>query len=367
MLFTHRIVQHRMRAFVALLALAAAALVLAACGGSSSGGGSGDAQTLLRETFSGSHQIKSGKATIHLRVVATGDPSLQGPIEATISGPFQSVGAGELPKFDLALDASAQGQGIRAGLLSTSDRLFVTFDGTAYEAPAQLVSQLKASYKRDQQQQGASKQHTSLSALGVDPLGWLQDPTVVGTESVGGAQTDHISAKVNVNALLDDVDKLLARISSGGIPGVPAGARVPSSIPARARAQIAQAVKQATIDVWSGKSDHTLRRFALALDVVPPRGTPRSVTLNLSVELADLNQPQTIAAPSSSRPLSELLGQFQGLLGGALGGSALGGSSGSSGSSGGASSAQLQAYAKCVQNAGSDVTKAQQCAALLTK
>jgi len=361
-LFTHRFVQHHARAIVALLALALAAIALAACGGSSSGG-SGDAQSLLRQTFSGSHQIKSGKANIQLRVAVTGDPSLQGPIEATIAGPFQSVGSGRLPKFDLSIDANAQGQGIKAGLTSTSDQLFVNFGGTSYAAPAQLVQRLEQSYARSQRQ-GSRQQRSSLKALGIDPLKWLQDATVVGTESVGGTQTDHISAKVNVSALLDDVDALLARVSSGGIPGVPAGARVPSRLPASARSQIEQAVKSATFDVWSGKSDHTLRKLTLALDVVPPRGKVRSVMVNLSVELTDLNQPQSITAPASSRPLSELLGQFSGLLGGALGGSALGGSGSSSG---GASSQQLNAYAKCVQRAGSNVTEAQKCASLLTR
>lgn len=356
MLLTHRFVQHRARAIVALLVLALTALALAACGGSSSS--SGDAETLLRQTFSGSHHIKSGKANLQLRVVVAGDASFQGPIDVTVVGPFQSVGSGQLPKFDLALDANAQGQGIRAGLVSTSDQLFVTFGGTAYAVPAQLVDQLKRSFARSQQQ--GSSTHTSLSALGIDPLSWLQDPTIVGSESVGGTQTDHISAKVNVNALLNDVDKLLARISAGGVPGV-SGGRLPSNIPARARGEIEQAVKSATFDVWSGKSDHTLRRLALALNVVPPNGKPRSVTVNLSVELTDLNQPQTITAPATSRPLSELLSQFQGLLGGALGGS------GSASSSGGASSAQLNAYAKCVQRAGSNVTEAQKCASLLTK
>jgi hypothetical protein len=139
---------------------------------------------------------------------------------------------------------------------------------------------------------------------------------------------------------------------------------VPSSLPSSVRTQIEQAVKSATIDVWSGQSDHTLRKLTLALSVVPPRGATRSVDVNLSIELSDLNQPQTIQAPANSRPLNELLGQLQGLLGGALGGSALGGASGSSG---GASSAQLNAYAQCVQRAGSNVTAAQQCAALLTK
>ena len=77
MLFTHRFVQHRARAIVALLALAAVALVLAACGGSDGGSGSGgssaDAETLLRQTFTGTHDIRSGKADIQLRVDVSGD------------------------------------------------------------------------------------------------------------------------------------------------------------------------------------------------------------------------------------------------------------------------------------------------------
>jgi hypothetical protein len=366
-LSTHRFVQHRARAIVVLLALAAVALALAACGGSggggSSSGSSADAETLLRQTFTGSHQIRSGKANVQLRAVVTGVPAIRGPITVGISGPFQSAGAGQLPKFQLALDVNMQGQGFRAGLTSTSDRLFVNFGGTAYEVPAQLLDRLKASYRRSQQQ-GSSSQGMSLKSLGIDPLKWLQDPTVAGSETVGGAQADHVSAKVNVSALLDDVDKLLARVSAQGLTGA-AGRQIPRSIPPNARAQIEQAVKSATVDVWSGKDDHTLRRLTLALNVVLPKSSngPRSLDLTLAIELTDLNQPQTIATPATSRPLSELLGQFQGLLGGALGAQLGGGS----GSSGGASSQQLDAYSKCIQRAGSNVTEAQKCASLLTK
>jgi hypothetical protein len=369
-LFTHRLVQHRARAIVALLVLAVVALVLAACGGSDSGSGSGgssaDAETLLRQTFTGTHDIRSGKANVQLRVNVSGDASVRGPITATISGPFQSVGSGELPKFDLSLDANAQGQGFRAGLTSTSDQLFVNFGGTSYAVPAQLLDQLKASYRRSQQQ-GSSQQRMSLGSLGLDPISWLQNPTVEGTETIGGAETDHISSQVDVNALLSDVDKILARVSAQGLP---TGQQVPSRLPPSARSQIEKAVKSASIDVWSGKSDHTLRKLTLALRVDVPRGSGGStaVDVNLSVELTDLNQPQSITAPASSRPLNELLGQLQGLLGGALGGAgSLGGSSSGSGSSGGASSAQLQAYSACIQRAGSNVTEAQKCADLLTQ
>ncbi|MBS1871260.1 MAG: hypothetical protein JSS99_16530 [Actinobacteria bacterium] len=363
MLFTHRFVQHRIRAIVALLALATVALVLAACGGDSSGGSgsSSDATTLLRQTFTGTHNVRSGKANVQLRVNVSGDSSVRGPIQLTVAGPFESAGANQMPKFDLALDANAQGQGFRAGITSTSDALYVNFGGTAYKVPAQLLDRLKASYRRAQQKGSSSRSQMSLGSLGLDPLSWLKDPTVEGTETVGGVATDHISAQLNVSALLDDVDKILARVSAQGLP---TGQSVPSSIPAKDRRQIEDAVKSASVDVWSGKSDHTLRRLHLALHVdVPRRST--SVDLALTIELTDLNQPQTIAAPTASRPLNELLGQLQGFLGGALGGSgALGGGSGSSG---GASSQQLQAYSDCIQRAGSNVTEAQKCADLLTK
>jgi hypothetical protein len=367
-LLTHRLVQHRARAIVALLALAVVTLVLAACGGSSggssdSGGGSADAETLLRQTFTGSHDIRSGKADIQLRVDVSGDDSVRGPITASISGPFQSAGSGELPQFDMALDASAQGQGFRAGLTSTSDQLFVNFGGTSYEVPAQLLDELKDGYRRSQQE-GSSGEQMSLESLGLDPIGWLQDPTVEGTETIGGVETDHISSQVDVSALLDDVDKILARVSAQG--GLPTGQEIPSRIPAGDRSQIEDAVKSASIDVWSGTEDHTLRKLTLALSVDVPRESA-SLDIDLSIELTDLNQPQSISAPATSRPLNELLGQLQGFLGGALGGSALGGGSSSSGSSGGASSDQLQAYSDCIQRAGSSVPEAQKCADLLTK
>lgn len=351
-----------MRAVVALFALALASFALVACGGSGGTSGSGDAQTLLEQTFTGTHDVKSGKADVRIGIdIQGGSSSIPSPIKLAISGPFQSAGPDQLPKFDLALDVNAGGQGLKAGLTSTSDRVFVNFAGTAYEVPAQLLDQLKAGYKKSQ---SSSKQKMSLSSFGLDPLSWLKDPTVEGSETVGGVATEHISAQVNVSALLDDVDKVLAKLKrQGALPGA-AGQQIPSSIPKNARTQIEDAVKTATIDIWTGKDDHTLRKAALALHVVPPKSSsgPKSLDLSLTIELSDLNQPQTITAPSTSRPLSELLRQFQGLLGGALGGA---GGLGSSGGSGDAASAQ--AYGQCLQNAAGDATKMQACQSLLTK
>jgi hypothetical protein len=361
---THRFVQHRARAIVALSLLAVLALALAACGGDSGGsGGSGsNAETLLRQTFTGTHEIRSGRADVELRIVATGDPSIDGPIELGISGPFQSAGAERIPRFDLAFDVRAQGQSFDAGLTSTSDRLFVRFGGTSYEVPAQLLDELEESWRS---QDEGSGQEMSLEGLGLDPMSWLEDPTVEGTETVGGTETEHISADLDVSALLDDVDTLLAEIDERGLSGA-GGPQVPSRLPADTRRQIEDAVRSGTVDVWTGSEDHTLRRLSVALEIEPPEDAgdgPSSLDLSLTIELSDLNEPQTIEAPATTRPLDELLGQFQGLLGGALGGAdGLDGGSG-----GGASSDQLDAYTRCIQEAGSDVERAQECAALLTE
>jgi hypothetical protein len=87
------------------------------------------------------------------------------------------------------------------------------------------------------------------------------------------------------------------------------------------------------------------------------------------MQYADLNQPQTINAPSSVAPYSQFqaklrsfLSALQGGLGGSLGSTGSLGSS-SSGSSGSASA--VSSYAQCLQKAGQNLSKAQQCASLL--
>ena len=70
------------------------------------------------------------------------------------------------------------------------------------------------------------------------------------------------------------------------------------------------------------------------------------MTVNLDLNLSDVNKPQTISKPSSSEPLDNLLRQVAPLLGG-LSAQAGGGTGVPAAPSGGANSATLQ----CLQNA----------------
>ncbi len=86
------------------------------------------------------------------------------------------------------------------------------------------------------------------------------------------------------------------------------------------------AIKDASVDVYSGTDDHLLRKLSLSLSIAPPAGSGvSSVKVDFSVTISDLNQPQTITAPSGAKPISGLLSQL-GISGlgplGSLGGGA---------------------------------------------
>jgi hypothetical protein len=70
--------------------------------------------------------------------------------------------------------------------------------------------------------------------------------------------------------------------------------------------------------------------------------------VNFSITFSDVNQPQTIAAPSNSKPISELLNQL-----GIPGLPGVGGSTGGFGVPGGSGGAGSSAYQNCINNASS--------------
>ena len=342
-----------------MLYAAWAAMALAACG--SSGGGPQQARTLLRETFRGSHQINSGKLTVRLAVTGAGSKTAQGPVELDFGGPFQSQGKGQAPRSDFTLHLSALGRTATLGVLSTGTNGYVQLQGTTYQLPASTFRQLKSSFASAA---GSSSGGSgALSRLGIDPLNWVRNPTVVGNDTVGGASTTHIHGGVAVARLLADLSTALRKASSLGISG--STSRLASGIPASTRARITGEVRHPTLDVWTGSSDHTLRKLEINFDL-PVSGAAsmliggmNSAHLLLLVQYADINQPQTIRSPGSARPFSQFLAKVRSFAQGLISGSPSRGS-------GSATSKQLQRYTQCIHSAGGDVAKMQRGASILT-
>lgn len=335
------------------MAIALAALVLAACGTATTS--TGDAGKLLSQTFSGAHKVSSGNVSFALSVQSSGSSTLKAPISFSLGGPFQSRGAGKLPLLNFTISLSANGKGGSVAVLSTGTRGYVTVQGKSYQLPPATFQKLESSFAQAAARSGTGSGSGTLNRLGIQPLGWLRNSSIVGSDTLGGASTTHIRAGVNVTALVNDLSTLLQRASSLGVSGA---APLSGGLPAATRSQIVSAIRNPSVDVWTGTADKTLRKLQVAAEV-------GSATIGLTLQFANLNEPQTITAPAALRPFSELAGKLRGFLQTFPGAAALSGSSSSAGTATGASAANVQRYSRCVQAAGNNAGKLQQCASLL--
>lgn len=374
-----------------VLASGLAALGLAACGASA--GGAGDAATLIKQTFSGSHTVNSGNLNFNLTVHPTGSTTLTRPISVGFGGPFQTLGKGKLPASNFNVTLTGQGKTGAVGILSTGTAGYVTLKGTGYQLPAATFKQLESSFLQVAPSGGAPGTGV-FSKLGIDPMRWLRNPSVLGHESVGGTGTTHLRAGVDVNAFLGDFNTFLKRASSVGVSG---SNTLSGGLPAATRQQLA-GIQNPTFDVWTGDGDRTLRRLTLNL-TLPVTGQISSLLggmkmaqINLDMQYTNLNQPQIITAPSSVHPYSEFQAKLKTFLASVQGSSGITSSAAGSGlgstvppstsapapaapsavapspaapSSPAGASSQVQAYSQCLAAAGTDITKLQACASLL--
>lgn len=364
----------RMLALLAALASIAAGLI--GCGGR---GGGPDAQGVLKKAFAGREAIRSGRLDVGLKLDLKGVASLNGPVAIELRGPFAAQGKGELPKVAFDVGLTAGGRQMTFGLTSTGTKGFLAVEGKPFDIGDDAYASLRKGYE-EAASSSASKDAGApgLSALGIDPLRWVRDPKLLGTEDVGGTRARHVSAKVDVPRFLDDLNRLLQR--GGSLPGGGTGV-VPSPLSAQQRKDIADSITAAGVDVFAGEHDGTLRKLTLDVKLDVPAdirgniGGLQGGRVGFTLAFAQLNEPQTISAPSGARPISELKGALQqlGLVGDGTSSSSGGASSSGSSSSDSFSAApsapagQAGAYTACLSAAGTDVAKIQACGDLLGK
>jgi len=341
-----------------ILALSATCLV-AGCGGGGSAGGPTDAASLLSQAFGPKQSVHSGQIATSIDLNLQGTKTLSGPIAIKLNGPFQGHGPAAVPDFKLSLQIAAASQNFTAGVTSTTGKAWVQFAGADYIVPDSLFAQFKDSYLKGQNKSGGA---SSLTKLGIDPRGWLTGARTVGHAQVAGTDTIHITAGVDVPKLLADFNTLLGK-TAGAVPNAPTG------ISPATQSAIAGATKTATVDVYTGSSDHALRRLTVALQLaVAPdqRSALRGLkggTIGFDLQLSELNKGQQVSAPKSAKPLSGLLSGI-----GAGGTASAGGGASGGGTSSTAAAPNVsapKAYLDCVTKAGSSVSAIQKCQALI--
>lgn len=353
------------------MTLGLAAALIAGCGGDD--GSDADPQELLEQTFGADAEITSGVLDLNLEAEADGEEG--GSLSGTLSGPFQSTGADELPQFDFDLSLQADspdgGLDVEGGLTITGDGAFVAVDGTDYQVDEATFTSFQDLYAQSAQAQDAEGEEGAalFSQLGIDPASWLTDVTNEGTEEVGGAETVHISGSADIARIVEDAQDVAANAPGGA-----------GELGAGQIEQLEEAVRSATVDVYTGEDDQILRRLDLVLELEDP-DSGEGLSLSLSIGFSDVNESQEITAPEDPQPLDELipggvgglggLGSGIGGLGGGLGGLGGAGTGGGGSGSGGGGGPSLeglgeanQEYIDCVDAAGTP-EEILECASLL--
>ncbi len=193
----------------------------------------------------------------------------------------------------------------------------MNFQGTEYVVSDQVFNQFKAGYEQAQKQ--GKEQNQSLSSLGLDPRAWLTNPKNEGEAKVGDDDTIKITGGVDVNKLLDDVNKALQKTRELGVQGTE---QLPSQLTDAQKKQVADSVKDPKVEIYTGKEDKILRRMVISVSLVDAQNEAGSADIKLDLSISDLNEDQEISEPSGAKPFDQLLSQLGGLGLGGLGGAA---------------------------------------------
>ena len=273
--------------------------------------------TLLKDTFTGKHTVTSGDIDLTLTIDPSGSSLLSGPITFTFGGPFQSRGAGKLPESNFTVSASALGHNVRRRRDLDRDRRLRDVPGLELPVAGGELPEARIELRQLSTSPGTSSGSSALTKLGIHPLNWLTNPTVVGTENVGGAQTDAHPRRRERRRDAERSEHRARRSPPRSESRARPRRRSPSGIPAADRSKIAAEVKNPSVDIWTGTSDKTIRRLTITL-TVPVTGKTStqlggvtSADIGLTLQYSDLNQPQTINAPTTVKPFSQFQAKLQ--------------------------------------------------------
>src|SRR4051794_38712145 len=350
-----------------------AVLLLASCGGESSkqpdpaqrASASSDVNTLLASTFSNLGKMRSATVDLKVQIEPRGAKAADGPVTAHLSGPFESQGANKLPKFAFTADLQSGGQRFDAGASWDGSKAYVNLMGTPYVVSDLVTRQFVAGYEQALKTRKPASGGLVLGALGIDFTKWLPNATNEGETQVGDAKTIKISGQADVKQVIADLEKVTEKASALNVPGT--GGRIPQKLTPGQKAAAEAAIKNLTVDVYTGVDDSILRRLTVNADLQDAASKVDAGVL-LDVTFTKVGQEQTITAPSNPKPFTELLKAVDaaGLADLGLGGPAPGGGSDSTVPDSSNTPNNVDKYATCIEQAKGDAATARKCAALLS-
>jgi hypothetical protein len=228
------------------VALVAAAAV-AGCGG-----GGGNAKDVLADTAVKLGKIRSG--VLYAELVVTPRGMGRGPSGFRLDGPFSLGPDGSPDELRIAYKELGAARPT-ATVIAAGGRGYVETEGKTYELGFAQAAALRA-VTRQLRSSGA------LARLSVED--WIRDPELSNGGRVGGADTDRIVARFDVDRAAEEVVSLVRG----------AGEQYPELRDVDAD-ELADAVQSSSFELFTGKRDRLLRRVRIEADL--SLGGPREL------------------------------------------------------------------------------------------
>jgi hypothetical protein len=226
-------------------------------------------------------------------------------VRVTLDGPYHCNAPNQLPSFDFAVHFALTTLGstkdVAFRLISTSDDVFVRYDGATYEVGKDRVAAYTRRAVRNAKRFGNLRTLGDFKRLGLHIESWFPDSQVVGGETIGGDRVTHLHGRIDVAAIVKDFTKLMSDRSLNFGMGTGPGTNLTPEM----KRQVEKAITNPTFDVYVDKASGGFRRLAGQAGIDIP-GAPR-FGINMRFDILDAGRPQTITAPSSGRPITELL------------------------------------------------------------
>jgi hypothetical protein len=292
----------RFRILAVFATLAALTIVLAACGG----GESDDPQAIVENaTLEG---VESGVLDVSLHVTSSGSEG--GNLTASLSGPFQSEGSGNLPKLDIDFSAKGEAQGEKVdfagGLILLNDRAFIDYKGTEYEVDPTTFGFVKSAL--EQAEDGSEDNAADPSACQEAVSGLELDEFVEGLKDEGsvdvdGTSTTKVTGDLKADSAIDALIKLIEDPACSA--QLEAAGPLPLDELEEAKSELSSALKKTHVELYVGDDD--IIRKAAAEFTIAPKDSDGTIAVDLELSLGEVNEPQSIQAPSGALTPLEVL------------------------------------------------------------
>jgi hypothetical protein len=260
------------------------------------GGCGGEEADVVKTAFE--RDVKSADVAIALELQSRG-----GSVRLAVDGPYESNGEQRLPSVDWRMRLDGLGaRRIDARLVSTADNAFVEYGGVTYEVGEERIRKLERQGAADEPGLRAA----DLRRLVRDARDWFPESDATEDAELDGEPVTRVTGTLDLSAALADLQALARRPGMSGVEEL-------KRLGGAETRQLERLVSDPRFTLDAGRDDEKLRRIEASMRF---RGAGGGA-LRLSIRFRNVDEPVTIDAPASGRPIRELLRKLKRDFGGA--------------------------------------------------